>query len=200
MIDKKLIGSAVIVAVFLILSYLYLDRGVADFFAANDTLSPFFEFITRLGVSKWYLFGFAAMFLIFRFLFRLKTVGNRFLYLFFAVAGSGLIVDILKFIFGRSRPKLYLEQGIYGFHFFGTEHLYFSFPSGHSATAFSLAVGITTLFPRYAYIALSVAALVAFSRMAVDAHYLSDIVAGSYIGAVFAIWVKEKMIFRGISI
>lgn len=198
--DKKLIVATILVFGFAVLSYLYLDKKVADFFAANDTFAPFFEFVTKLGVSKWYLFGFAAMFIVFRFVFRLKIVGNRFLYLFFAIAGSGLIVDILKFILGRPRPKLYLEQGIYGFSFFGTEHLYFSFPSGHSATAFSLAVGITVMFPRYAYIALSVAAMVAFSRMAVDAHYLSDVVAGSYIGGVFAVWVKEKMRLRGISI
>jgi membrane-associated phospholipid phosphatase len=141
---------------------------------------------------------FALFFLLFRYIFRLKEAANRFLYLFLAVAGSGLIVDVLKFVFGRARPKLFFEQNIYGIKFFGTEHLYYSLPSGHSATAFSLALSAALFFPRFALALFGVAVLIAFSRIAVSAHYLSDTVAGAYIGVVFALWLKRKMIEKGV--
>jgi membrane-associated phospholipid phosphatase len=186
------------VAAFYAFSYLYIDISVAAFFYETKPLNSFFEIVTKFGASKWYLIAFAIFFLLFRYIFRLKEAANRFLYLFLAVAGSGLIVDVLKFVFGRARPKLFFEQNIYGIKFFGTEHLYYSFPSGHSATAFSLAVGTALFFPRFALPLFMGAAFVAFSRIAINAHYLGDIVVGAYIGAVFALWLKTKMENKGI--
>ncbi len=186
------------VIIFCVYSYLYLDIAVASYFYETKPFNGFFEVVTAFGKSKWYLIAFAIFFLLFRYIFRLREAANRFLYFFIAVGASGLIVDILKFVFGRARPKLFFEQGIYGIKFLGTEHLYFSIPSGHSATAFSLGVGVALFFPRFALPAFAAAAIVAFSRVAITAHYLSDIVAGAYIGAVFAIWLKHKMIQKGV--
>jgi len=190
--------SLVSVVVFCVFSYLYLDTEVATFFYKNRPFFGFFEVVTQLGTQKWYLLSSAIFFVLFRYIFRLKEAANRFLYFFVAVAGSGLIIDILKFIFGRARPKLFFEQDIYGIKFFGTEHLYFSLPSGHSGVAFSVAVGVASFFPRYAILAFFAAAIVALSRVGLSVHYLSDIVAGSYIGVVIAVWVREKMIQKGV--
>lgn len=190
--------SFAVVAAFCAFSYIYLDIAVASYFYETRLFNGFFEIVTAFGKSKWYLITFAVFFLLFRYIFRLRNAANRFLYFFIAVAGSGLIVVILKFVFGRARPKLFFEQNIYGIKFFGTEHLYFSIPSGHSATAFSLGVGAALFFPRFALPTFAAAAIVAFSRVAIGAHYLSDIVAGAYIGAVFAIWLKHKMIQKGV--
>lgn len=183
---------------FVVFSYLYIDIPVAAFFYETKPLNGFFEIVTKFGASKWYLIAFALFFLLFRYIFRLKEAANRFLYLFLAVAGSGLIVDVLKFVFGRARPKLFFEQNIYGIKLLGTEHLYYSLPSGHSATAFSLAVGAALFFPRFALPLFLAAFLITFSRIAIFAHYLSDTVAGAYIGAVFALWLKRKMENKGI--
>ncbi len=190
--------SFVVVCLFCSFSYLHLDIPIAIYFEQTKPLEGFFEIVTNFGKSKWYLISFAAFFLLFRYVFRLKEAANRFLYFFIAVAASGLIVDILKFVFGRARPKLFFEQGIYGIKFFGTEHLYFSMPSGHSATVFSLAVGVLLFYPKFALAAFGAAILVASSRMAVGAHYFSDTVAGAYVGVVFAIWLKTKMIQKGV--
>jgi membrane-associated phospholipid phosphatase len=194
-----LIFSFVAVCAFCVFSYLYFDIATATYFYENRPFNGFFEIVTKLGESKWYLLGFGALFLVFRYFFRLKTTSNRFLYLFLSVAGSGLIVDVLKFIFGRARPKLLFEEQIYGIKFFGFSPVYFSMPSGHSATVFALATGVSLFFPR-AFVAVFAAAfLVAFSRVATTAHYLSDIVAGAYIGVVFALWMKSKMSQKGVS-
>jgi membrane-associated phospholipid phosphatase len=185
--------SFVAVASFCAFSYRSLDITVAEYFYTSRPLEQFFEAATKLGESKWYLFGFGAMAVVFRFVFRPRIASNRFLYLFLAVAGSGLIVDILKFVFGRARPKLLFEQNIYGMKFFGGEYLYYSFPSGHSATAFALGVGALLIFGRRALPVLALGILVVFSRVAITAHYLSDAVAGAYIGALFSVWLAYKM-------
>lgn len=197
---KKAIFAASFFALisFFAFSYLYIDIPVAAYFYETKLLEGFFGIVTKFGESKWYLISFALFFLLFRYIFRLQEAANRFLYLFLVVAGSGLIVDVLKFVFGRARPKLFFEEGIYGIKLVGLQHLYFSLPSGHSATVFSLAVGTTLFFSRFALPLFLVAFLVAFSRIAITAHYLSDAVAGAYIGAVFALWLKTKMENKGI--
>lgn len=190
--------SLVAVLAFVVYGYLRLDPIVAIYFYKTKPLEGFFEIVTRFGESKWYMFAFGALFLVFRYFFRLKDVSNRFLYLFFSVAVSGLIVDILKFIFGRARPKLLLENHIYGIKFFGFDSLYFSFPSGHSATAFAIAVSVLLLNRLYGVALLCVAFLIAFSRVAITAHYLGDVVMGAYIGVVTAVYLKMQMDKRGI--
>jgi membrane-associated phospholipid phosphatase len=190
--------SLFVVIAFVIYGYVRLDPVVAIYFYKTKPLEGFFEIVTRLGESKWYFLAFGALFLIFRYFFRLKDVSNRFLYLFLGVAMSGLIVDILKFIFGRARPKLLLEEHIYGVKFFGLNSAYFSFPSGHSATVFAIAVGVLMLNRLYGAALLCVALLISFSRIAITAHYLSDVVAGAYVGIVTALFLKIQMDKRGI--
>ncbi len=190
--------SLVAVIAFVIYGYLRLDPVVAIYFYQTKPLESFFEIITRLGESKWYLFAFGGMFLLFRYFFRLKGISNRFLYLFLSVAISGLIVDILKFIFGRARPKMLFEEHIYGIKLFGFESLFFSFPSGHSATVFAIAIGMLTLNRVYGAILIAGALLITFSRIAITAHYLGDVVMGAYIGIVTALYLKNMMDKKGI--
>jgi undecaprenyl-diphosphatase len=60
----------------------------------------------------------------------------------------------------------------------------FSFPSGHSITAFSVAVSLGCAFPGLLAGVLFCAASVAASRIMLGMHFLSDVVAGSAIGAI----------------
>ena len=60
----------------------------------------------------------------------------------------------------------------------------FSFPSGHSTTAFAVAISLGLYFPEILPILILLAANVALSRIIVGMHFLSDVVAGSGIGAL----------------
>lgn len=60
----------------------------------------------------------------------------------------------------------------------------FSFPSGHSTTAFAVALSIGSFYPEIMPLLLLLAANVAISRVIVGMHFLSDILAGSGIGAL----------------
>src|SRR5260370_11732344 len=60
----------------------------------------------------------------------------------------------------------------------------FSFPSGHSITAFAVAVPLSYYFPATAPVLLALAVSVAFSRIILGVHFLTDVIAGSIIGSL----------------
>ncbi|NUM32858.1 MAG: phosphatase PAP2 family protein [Bacteroidetes bacterium] len=63
-----------------------------------------------------------------------------------------------------------------------------SFPSGHTAEAFALAMAITLLFPhkKFAVPIFLWAILVAYSRMALGVHYPFDILGGILLGTTIS--------------
>jgi undecaprenyl-diphosphatase len=60
----------------------------------------------------------------------------------------------------------------------------YSFPSGHSITAFAVAISIGLFYPELAAYLLTVAFLIASSRIILGMHFLSDVIAGSAIGVI----------------
>ena len=63
----------------------------------------------------------------------------------------------------------------------------YSFPSGHSITAFSIAISIGLFYPQLQALLLIVAILIAGSRIILGMHFLSDVLAGSTIGAILGV-------------
>jgi undecaprenyl-diphosphatase len=59
----------------------------------------------------------------------------------------------------------------------------FSFPSGHSISAFAFALSIGLFEPSLMYGLLFCALSVAISRIMLGLHFLSDVIVGSLIGA-----------------
>ena len=58
----------------------------------------------------------------------------------------------------------------------------FSFPSGHSTTAFAVATSLGCFYPEIMPVLVILAANVAISRMIIGMHFLSDVLAGSAMG------------------
>lgn len=65
--------------------------------------------------------------------------------------------------------------------------LKYSFPSGHTATAFFLAVVLSAVFTEILHVLFLLAASVGTSRIYLERHYLSDAVAGSLLGTTIGI-------------
>ncbi len=131
---------------------------------------------------------------------RLRRWAQIWLFLFLAVAASGLASGLLKFIFGRARPTLLFGGDIYGFHWFHGLGKWTSFPSGHSNTVFALATALWFLVPRAWAFTFSAAALVAFSRVAVGAHYPSDVLAGAFLAVAVTLYVRQLFQHYGVRI
>lgn len=101
--------------------------------------------------------------------------------LFCSVSALAVIVMSLKFIIRRRRP-----EGEWGGIYRNTDP--HSFPSGHAARAFLIAVMATALGPAWASIILWIwAPLVAVARVAMGVHFASDIVAGAIVGIIVAL-------------
>lgn len=102
-------------------------------------------------------------------------------YELFWVSALAAIVMTLKFIIRRRRP-----EGKWGAIYRNTDP--HSFPSGHAARAFLIAVIAAALGPAWLAIVLWVwAPLVALARVAMGVHYVSDIAAGLVVGVLVAI-------------
>lgn len=95
-----------------------------------------------------------------------------------AIIYAGITTQILKNIVGRPRP--YTAETVTQPLSFSSD--YASFPSGHTATAFALAHVLASEYPRYKYLFYGGAVLVGISRIYLDQHYTSDVIAGAAIG------------------
>ncbi|HUJ31137.1 MAG TPA: phosphatase PAP2 family protein [Candidatus Acidoferrum sp.] len=58
----------------------------------------------------------------------------------------------------------------------------YSFPSGHSISAFAVALSVGLFYPELIAYLLTVAFLIASSRIILGMHFLSDVIVGSAIG------------------
>ncbi len=60
----------------------------------------------------------------------------------------------------------------------------FSFPSGHSTTAFAVAMSVGSFYPEVMPLLILLAANVAISRVIVGMHFLSDVLVGAGMGSL----------------
>lgn len=58
----------------------------------------------------------------------------------------------------------------------------FSFPSGHTMTAFAIAIPLVLFYPALTIVLLFCAFSIAISRILLGMHFLSDVIAGALIG------------------
>jgi membrane-associated phospholipid phosphatase len=175
----------------ILFSYLWIDRSLALYLHEHPFATHFFKAVTKLGQSEYYLLPALAVYLSCR---KENPLKARYaLLLFGSVALSGLGADLIKVILARYRPELLFTQGLYGFDWFHLGHAYLSFPSGHSATAFSAMSVLALIWPRYTKLFFLFAALIALSRVILAAHYLSDVLAGSLLGYLTTLWLYRKI-------
>jgi undecaprenyl-diphosphatase len=63
----------------------------------------------------------------------------------------------------------------------------FSFPSGHTMTAFSIALVISYYYPSLQAPMFFLAVSIAVSRIVLGMHFLSDVLAGMVLGAALGL-------------
>jgi len=148
----------------------------------NQWLDSFFSKFTFLGDGIFALI-LSLLFLIF------KKKKASFLTLITFVF-SGLVAQLIKNIAHNPRPKLFFKPDVY-VHFIDgvTVSNNFSFPSGHTTTAFAV-VTLIVLIAEKKIIQLPlllIAILIGYSRIYLGQHFLLDVIAGAFIGAISAL-------------
>lgn len=199
----KKIGFELLIFLF-ITTYIYvsldLDLSIKKFFEiinyspivstsslyGNIYLKKFFTNITELGNSFWY-FSIIIISLIILYTNRRLNVyeikyynekTNLFISAFVYLVINGLVTQIIKHIVGRPRPNhTDFESGV-EFNFFTLESEFHSFPSGHSSTIFMICLILCKLLPKIKYFLYLFAFIIALSRVVVNAHFFTDIIAG----------------------
>lgn len=182
--------------------------------AARDSGIPALSFmrsITDLGKSQWYLVPAAALFVVtaaadwslkdIRGKARLARRLGQSAFIFAAVAASGLATDLLKVLFGRSRPRLYASDGAWHFDPFTFGSAHYSFPSGHATTIGALTAVLFIWFPGFRWFAAPLGLFVAATRVPALAHYPSDVMAGFAFGFLLTValarWLARRaVVFR----
>lgn len=201
---KYYLGISVGWVALIIIVHYTLDFSVTQY--VHTTFDPRSKFISlvhwvaNFGLGWPYIIGLGVLFCVARFLWHDRKLTLRSLYLFLCVAISGIICDLLKLVFGRPRPSLWFDHGLSHFVFLGHrqfhESAYTSFPSGHATTAASFAVGLILLFPRLRVIGVIFMLTIAMARVLLLRHYVADVMAGMYLGAMTS-WVLYRFMQEG---
>lgn len=168
-------------------AHVWLDRRIAEAANANRLVeSQVLQWTTELGESTWWLVPSAIVFAVAAVQKRHNLARWAFA-MFAAVGASGLLAAAAKYLVGKTRPKLWFSEGDFGFHPLTYGYDYASMPSGHATTAGAAAVVLSLAFPRAAPVILPLGFALALTRVAIQAHYLSDICVGLAMGISCAI-------------
>jgi membrane-associated phospholipid phosphatase len=100
---------------------------------------------------------------------------------------------LLKAVFDRPRPSV-VDPAVHPL--VAVPHSG-AMPSGHAATAFAAGVAVGLVHPRLRWPLALLAALIAFSRVWLGVHYLSDVLVGSALGTAIALllWRVSQRLF-----
>ena len=148
----------------------------------NEFLTSLFLVITKLGDDGIFFIITGIVLTIFKKTRKLGIVFLTALVLNFIVNNL-----VLKNVVARIRPYE-VEEGlkalippVYGY----------SFPSGHTSSAFTCAVTLWFYNKKIFYGAFVVAALIGFSRIYLGVHYPTDVLFGAVFGTLIAIFTAK---------
>jgi membrane-associated phospholipid phosphatase len=166
-----------------------------------------FNEITDFGKSHWFLIPIGSLILMAAILATPATgrVTNlvltslivRLYYVFLAIALPILFVTIVKRLIGRLRPS---ALGPYVYVPWSWNAAYASMPSGHSTTAVAAAIAIGAVWPKARAVLWIYAALILASRVIIQAHFVSDVLAAAFVGGFGAILVRNWFAARCLAV
>lgn len=185
-----------------------LDAAIARYcHAADPDLLAVFAFLTMTGDSKYsllpsaliglFLLLLAAIFSDSRNARPCSRLAWSLLFIFAAIALSGIAVNVLKILIGRARPDMLADAGLYGFFPPAFDADFKSYPSGHANTVFALGLALGFLLPQRRWVILALCVPLAATRVFVHAHYLSDIVGGAAVAVITTFWLRDRFLAWG---
>ncbi|MEF3073780.1 phosphatase PAP2 family protein [Methylobacter sp. Wu1] len=159
-------------------------------------LDRLFLFFTHFG-SLYFLMPVTAF--IIWFLIRSGHSGDAW-FLALSLGGASLIAHLAKYLFQRVRPD--------EFPFIGTMPLNASFPSAHTAQVMAFVITVYLILRRldiqrafwFLVIAAPVAVMVALSRLYLQVHYPSDVLAGLVLALLWIMGVAHLLNTIGIRV
>ena len=185
----KYIGNSILVVLLVACSYYFLDKGIAlyvkrvlisnarfRFFSTNipDLLFPAVCAITGIAWAAYFYHVHKGIY---------NKHAQFFLLIAIAVPLSFFLKSILKLGVGRIDARFWLlHPNVKEFHWFHGVWHYTGFPSGHMTVFSVLVIALSRFYPRYRPAYFGFLSALALALIATDYHFLSDIIAGAYLG------------------
>jgi membrane-associated phospholipid phosphatase len=206
----KWAASFAVMIVAVAVSYVWLDRPIAVYVHAEFhgvKALPWLTFIPEclavLAVAIFIVMGWRAA--VGRHLSRIESV---FLVCGVSLAVAVAIKDQLKFAFGRTWPETWannnlslIRNNVYGFNPFHGGLGYSSFPSGHTTAICAVMSVLWICYPKFRALYALLIAVVAIGLIGADYHFLSDVIAGGFLGVstgwmTVSFWERAERVLR----
>ena len=200
--SKIALWLTLVIVPLIVLSYLYIDIPVGRWAIAHDgtMVDNVSVVLGYFGESVYILVISALLWLIWQYASKNRALALQSRFIFLSVVITGVGVNIIKLIFGKSRPTMLKSDDEFGFQWFAAigDHAHASFPSGHATTAFTLATALTLMFPRWWPVFYTYAVAIALARVGAWDHYPSDVLAGALFGTLATLWLyhQERVTFN----
>lgn len=194
--------ALMICTILVLICYFWVDKPVA-FWAFHHNLRAikWLEWLTHIPEIFIVLSVVIFPVLVVRYCYGKSTVLDKVLFTAsISLAIAYYIRGPLKMLFGRYWPwwgtynnLSLLHGGAYGFTWFKPSTTYASFPSGH-ATATVAVLGILWLFfPRWRWLMIIIFLAVAIAMIGMYYHFVSDVIAGAFLGGLTAYYTAKIM-------
>lgn len=182
-----------------LLLFFYVDRPLAEFFQVHK-LSILVSFVNFTGIGVVYIAAFFILAVYFWFVTKSEIWARRMAWMSAWIATAYASCGVLKVLFGRARPILWLTEKQFGFFGLQFSNVFWSFPSGHTATFISVALGLSMLFPKYRKPILLLGLVFSLTRVTLTEHYLSDVLATMVLIFVLFVgvmsWLQTKSVWK----
>ncbi|WP_187424910.1 phosphatase PAP2 family protein [Marinomonas sp. IMCC 4694] len=149
-------------------------------------INRFGSYLPAILLESMTVFGDGVFLLVLVLLFTCRHVRFHWTILFGSLL-SAVVINVLKDYFAMPRPPAVLD--VETFNLIGRAYQARSFPSGHSATAFLLA-SVCFCYTKNVYLKvtfISLAVLVALSRVLIGVHWPMDVLVGGALGIVLGV-------------
>lgn len=190
--------ALIICSILVVTCYYWVDKPVAFWAQAHQLRNyRFLVWFTHIPELFTGLTCFLLLVLVIRFCYNKWKHHDETLLVFMA---SLIIADFvhspLKIIFGRYWPSTWINNNpsllrdhVYGFNWFHYGSEYASFPSGHTCVTVAIMAMLWLFYPHLRVLAVIITLLVAMGLIGLYYHFVSDVIAGGFLGGIVAYYV-----------
>jgi undecaprenyl-diphosphatase len=186
-----------------VIGSMYLFDAATSAWASHlpNSIVEAFDEITNFGLGGWFLYPLGSFLIVIAAVMApalppltrgvLGALAARAGFLFIAIGLPGLFVTIVKRMIGRARPYVGGHDDPFNYEPFIWRPEYASMPSGHSTTSVAAAIAIGALWPQARPVVWLYAVIIMLSRVMINVHHPSDVLAGALVGAVGALMIRR---------
>jgi len=186
--------TSVIFLVLIIGSSLFLDKPLALCFNSFPAVfHELFGFFSKLFCPIAWSLILPTVFFYIRFLMRKEKKSRKVWYVSLAIPLSVLLCKILALVIGKANPEWFFFHGETPFRFLQWNRSFHSFPSITAVTIAAFAASLAAVFSNFRLPLLFAGLAFSFAPALATNCFLSDSLAGIYVGSIAAQWVFRKV-------